>query len=87
MSLLIATESFSGPGSDGAPYLVVAGQTYTSDHPAVRGREHLFRNAEEMATGGRELPADHLRQSSGPATASETADATPGKRRSRTVPN
>jgi hypothetical protein len=87
MSLVIATESFACGGPDGAQYTVAAGQTYTTDHPVYAGREHLFRPAEEMATGGRALPEDHLtRPARTSAGAEETAVATPGVRRTRTVP-
>lgn len=87
--LVIAIESFACGGPDGAQYLIAAGQTYTDDHPAYKGRENLFRPAAEMAVGGRHAPEDPLRRparGNGPATAVETATAAPGARRTRTTP-
>lgn len=89
MGLVIATESFTCGTPDGMQYAVASGQTFSDSHPVYIGREHLFRPAEELATGGRVPPADPLTRvsrESGPVVASETADATPGRPRARTTP-
>lgn len=64
--------SFDTPG--GAQVNLRRGQLFPDDHPYVKGREHLFEPAEDVAArsaGG-----------SGAAAAVETATAAPGERRS-----
>jgi hypothetical protein len=42
--VLICTEHFSYEGEDGRPLFIHAGQRVAADHPAVAGRESLFRD-------------------------------------------
>jgi hypothetical protein len=45
--VLIATEHFTFEGEDGRPQFIHAGEHVGSDHPAVEGREALFREKQE----------------------------------------
>ena len=62
--------SFDAPG--GAQVNLRRGQLFPDDHPFVKGREHLFEPADDVAA----------RSADSPAAAVETATAAPGERRS-----
>ena len=61
--------SFDAPG--GAQVNLRRGQLFPDDHPYVKGREHLFEPADDVAA-----------RSAGTGAAVETATAAPGERRS-----
>jgi hypothetical protein len=61
--------SFDAPG--GAQVNLRRGQLFPDDHPYVKGREHLFEPADDVAARSAGVPA-----------AVETATAAPGERRS-----
>jgi hypothetical protein len=42
MAFLRALTSFAGATADGGQVDIFAGQTVREEHPAVKGREHLF---------------------------------------------
>jgi hypothetical protein len=63
--------SFDTPG--GAQVNLRRGQLFPDDHPYVKGREHLFEPAADVAARSAGL---------GAAGAVETATAAPGERRS-----
>jgi hypothetical protein len=44
---LIATQHFVIDGADGRPVFFHAGQRVRPDHPAVKGREELFKEPDE----------------------------------------
>ena len=62
--------SFDAP--NGAQVNLRRGQLFPDEHPYVKGREHLFEPADDVAA----------RSAGSPAAAVETATAAPGERRS-----
>ena len=66
-----AKEPFTYDGPDGAQLVIHRGRPIPDGHPAIKGREHLFEPADELAV-----------RASGAAVAVETATAAPGERRS-----
>lgn len=68
---------------DGVPFSVVAGDRFYSDDPVVKGREGSFG---EITVRSSTAPVSSTRSGPPqPAGDVETADATPGSRRSRTT--
>jgi hypothetical protein len=78
MSLLRVKESHSQFDKNGVPHVLVAGQLVDSDSPLVKGREHLFEDADVVVRAER--------PTSFKAVVTETADAAPGTARVRTTP-
>lgn len=66
-----AKETFTYDGPDGAQVVIHRGRPIPDGHPAIKGREHLFEPADDLAV-----------RTSGAAAAVETATAAPGERRS-----
>lgn len=73
MDIVAALEPFDFITPDGTPRAVPTGQLWRADDPVVVARPRLF----GPITVHSSLP------STGPARASETADAAPGNRRAR----
>jgi hypothetical protein len=72
-----AKETFTYDAPGGAQVVIHRGRPLPDDHPAIKGREHLFESTDAVA--GRSSGA-------GAAAAVETATAAPGERRSAVVP-
>lgn len=69
-----AKETFAFDAPDGAQVVVRRGQPFPDGHPYLKGREHLFEPADEVAARSTGSPVA--------AVAVETATAAPGERRS-----
>jgi hypothetical protein len=83
-SIVQARESFACTLKDGTPFQVVSGDRFWDDDPLVASRAHLFGELTVRTS----LPSDRSRVKAEPkaeaksADDTETADATPGTRRS-----
>lgn len=69
-----AKETFTYDAPNGAQVVIHRGKPLPDDHPAIKGREHLFEPAD--------VAASRTAGASGAAAAVETATAAPGERRS-----
>jgi hypothetical protein len=73
-----AKETFTYDAPGGAQVVIHRGKPLADDHPAIKGREHLFEPADMVAARSAGAPVA--------AVAVETATAVPGERRSVTRP-
>lgn len=70
---ICAKETFTYDAPDGAQVVIHRGRPLPDDHPAVKGREHLFESVDAVAS-----------RTAGAGAAVETGTAAPGERRSVT---